>query len=367
MGKKRDMNFELLRIVAMILIICAHYMGPGGVYGHVGKFNSNYYITELIRAFTSISVNVYVMITGYYMVTSNMKIKKLINICLVVWFYSVLSLLIPITLKENINYKEIIPIMFMPISSGLYWFPTIYIALYALSPFINKLVQNLTKKQYITLIAILTVFIIGQRLLFSANEFIIPRVHGESGKSLIWFVYLYIIAGYIRLHYKGKVNKAICLGTTLIIPFIIVAIRTISLKNTGNEMNKLLESAFILNFISTITIFLFFKEVKIKNETCNKIIGKISPLMFGVYIIHENHFVLRNIYSKVLYVQEYYTNIYLPLHMTISVVWIFITCSLIEKVRMEAFAIIGETKVFKKIGAKLDQINEKFNNMMNEA
>ena len=31
--------------------------------------------------------------------------------------------------------------------------------------------------------------------------------------------------------------------------------------------------------------------VKIKNETCSKIIGKISPLTFGIYLIHENPFV----------------------------------------------------------------------------
>lgn len=362
MEKKRDMNFELLRIIAMILIICSHYMGHGGIYGNVTRFHFNYYFIEVISAFTRISVNVYVMITGYYMVTSSMKVKKLFNIWIVVWFYSVLSLLIPIILKDSMLSKDEIKMALMPFSSAFYWFPTAYIALYAISPFINKLVRNLTKKQYLILISILFALLVVQKTIFNNNSII----DANNGVSFIWCVYLYIVAGYIRLHYNGKVNKVLCLLTTLIISFIIVAIRTTTLKNSGEDITKLWDFSNILNFISTITIFLFFKELKIKNETCSKIIGKISPLTFGIYLIHENYFVYERIYTKILFVQDYYGTIYLPIHMIVSVIWIFTMCALIEKIRMEIFAILGKSKISKKIDEKLDQINEKFNNVMRE-
>lgn len=33
MKKDRQMNYELLRIIAMLMIVCLHYLGKGGALG----------------------------------------------------------------------------------------------------------------------------------------------------------------------------------------------------------------------------------------------------------------------------------------------------------------------------------------------
>lgn len=76
-NKKRDMNYELLRIISMILIICAHYITHSHIMEDVDIYSFNYFILEIIMASTRISVGLYILITGYYMVTSKMKLKKL--------------------------------------------------------------------------------------------------------------------------------------------------------------------------------------------------------------------------------------------------------------------------------------------------
>ena len=72
--QKRDMNFELLRIVSMILIISSHYIIHSTILDEVEQFSFNYFFIEIIRALTRISVGLYVLITGYYMIKSKIKI-----------------------------------------------------------------------------------------------------------------------------------------------------------------------------------------------------------------------------------------------------------------------------------------------------
>ena len=75
--KKREMNFELLRIVAMCMIIGLHYLDKGNV---LGKFveiqDAKDYVPWIFEAFFFCSVNVYVLITGYFLVEKEIKIKK---------------------------------------------------------------------------------------------------------------------------------------------------------------------------------------------------------------------------------------------------------------------------------------------------
>ena len=86
--------------------------------------------------------------------------------------------------------------------------------------------------------------------------------------------------------------------------------------------------------------FLYFKSIKIKNETINKIILKIAPLTFAVYIIHEQP-TLRNIlYKDILHTEICYHNIYGIFIILGSVIAIFIICVLIEYIRKKVFKLI---------------------------
>ena len=67
MLKKREANFELLRIIAMFMIITLHYLYKGGLlteYVEIGKIDEMLY--WLLECICAISVNVFVLITGYF-------------------------------------------------------------------------------------------------------------------------------------------------------------------------------------------------------------------------------------------------------------------------------------------------------------
>lgn len=58
---QRNASFELLRILAMLLIISAHFFGHGGWNGQVGV---NYVFTKIIYTIFRPSVNIFVMISA---------------------------------------------------------------------------------------------------------------------------------------------------------------------------------------------------------------------------------------------------------------------------------------------------------------
>ena len=50
--KDRQMNYELLRIIAMLMIVCLHYLSKGGALGDPKQeLTTNGYLAWLIEAF----------------------------------------------------------------------------------------------------------------------------------------------------------------------------------------------------------------------------------------------------------------------------------------------------------------------------
>ena len=87
----------------------------------------------------------------------------------------------------------------MPLLSGRYWFYNTYFVLILLSPFINKLIVALSKDEFKKLL-----------LIFFVLWVLIPFVHGLKAiemSNLGWFVFLYLIAAYIRFFKEDFTKK----------------------------------------------------------------------------------------------------------------------------------------------------------------
>ncbi len=358
--KQRDMNFELLRIIAMLLIVALHYITHSGLEKRLELYSFNYLFINSMKALAMISVNLYVLITGYYMIKSKIKIKKVVYIWGLTLFYSIVMLIISIIFGRKLQIAAIMK-SFMPFSSGIYWFVTAYIALYILVPFINKLLLNLNKKQYQLLLIILFIIIVVIKSIFPDNTYIEPSVNGNH---VSWLIYVYMLGGYVRLHWNRKINKKICLMAPLFIAIFIAIVRTISGKYFGRNMERLLQSVNVLNFISMMCFFLYFKEVKIRNMKISNIIGKIAPTTFAVYLIHNNPNFRPLLWRKVMGNFEVVNSPFLMFHFLITVIGIFLISGVIDLVREKIFNLWEKTKMFQKIDEKLNNINEIFWNIM---
>ena len=83
--KIRDSNIELLRIIAMILIILHHMVYHTKIYMYSGE---NHFISLILLAGGKISVVIYILIMGYYSKESKFNVKRPLNIIFKVIIYS---------------------------------------------------------------------------------------------------------------------------------------------------------------------------------------------------------------------------------------------------------------------------------------
>ena len=154
---KREVNFEALRVLAMFFIVIYHCLthGVGGDYGFStvrAVSVSNLLFSDLLLVFSSIAVNLYVMISGYFLVDRNFKLSRIVRTWVVSCFYlfAITSLFMSLSLK-SFNILTLGKSLF-PISTDAYWFVTQYIGLLILSPFLAIMLRHLTYRQYVGLL-----------------------------------------------------------------------------------------------------------------------------------------------------------------------------------------------------------------------
>ena len=190
----RKNNIELLRIISMIMIITLHILGHGGLLGNFSPSSVKYYMLWILEGVCYISVNCFVLISGYFNIESKFSLRKLSILLLQVIFYS-LIIYLTLCLTGLVQFSPLnLFYSLTPFTSGSYWFATMYIAMYLLSPFVNKLLNTITKTQHLKLIlTTVSLFSIIPTLAFYSNTF-----NFGGGYGVVWFLVLYIIAGYIR-------------------------------------------------------------------------------------------------------------------------------------------------------------------------
>ena len=77
---KRQGNFELLRIISMVMIVTLHYLKKGGLLS-ANEGSVVYYFAWTLEALCLISVNSYVFISGYFTKTKTFKLSDISSNC----------------------------------------------------------------------------------------------------------------------------------------------------------------------------------------------------------------------------------------------------------------------------------------------
>ena len=89
--RKRMANLELLRCVAMMMVVVLHYLGKGGLLADLAgeSLNVPELAAWLLEAFCIVAVNVYMFLSGYFLSGSSFRLSRLIQLWMQVWLYSV--------------------------------------------------------------------------------------------------------------------------------------------------------------------------------------------------------------------------------------------------------------------------------------
>ena len=99
-SRKRDIGIEILRMLAMLLIVCQHFLNHGGIYKNAGE---NVFLLHLINQLFAPSVNIFVLISGYFSLNSHFKWQKPAGLYLQVIFYLLLMPLVGAAFGQEIS------------------------------------------------------------------------------------------------------------------------------------------------------------------------------------------------------------------------------------------------------------------------
>ncbi|MEG1559646.1 MAG: acyltransferase [Clostridia bacterium] len=280
---ERSSNLELLRIVAMFIIIVHHCCYYGGFNPSDMPFSASKILIQSL-SLGGFGINLFVLVSGYFMVSTGFKMRRLVKTWLQIAFYSLFLFILMASFGAiQFDFISLIKAA-IPVAFEQYWFATTYVILICISPFLNILIKAMNKRTHLILVLVLILL-----------QSVLPTITTAkmAYADIAWFVALYFIAAYLRLYpnsltmsLKKSLAILFCSMSFLVISVIfidVLAINDAFFKNVGVYMlaqNKL------PMLIASISMFLVFNNIKSLGS--NKIINTIAGTTFGIYLIHDS-------------------------------------------------------------------------------
>lgn len=270
----RNSNLELLRIIAMYMIVFIH----ANMYLSVfcgGK--SMIFFNGLVNGICNIGVTCFVLISGYYGV--HFKVKKLVKMECMMISYSLLEMLImylvmPEQLQGTALLEQLVKSL-LPFISRKYWFYSCYVCLMLLSGYIQKLIDALKQEEMKKLLILLIILFSVFPTIFYFE--LVP----DNGKGLVQMIMVYMIGRYIRSYYDRKLpGKAVLVFIGL---WIMNGVSHELPIQVGGIYHHLCKDNSITNLTMAVILFFIFKNWNFQSG----IINHLAKNIFAVFALNN--------------------------------------------------------------------------------
>lgn len=343
--KKRQVNFELLRILCMYMIVIGHCLFHGRVTAKLGYGTTNYFLSYLIQSFSVVHVNCFVMIAGYFSIDREFKAQRLTKFWKQVSFYAV-SICLLYGICAGVTGTDIWKAV-LPISTDSYWFASVYMGLVLLLPFAGMMAVRLTKVQYRYLLILLAVFFSVNHMIFRVNTYGI-----YSGRELPWFLFLALLAGYVKLHMKPE-RKHFIYGFLGYAAGSLAVLASVywSVETHQEDIGYFLNYNSPLALLATVSLFICVRNMPWKETRLDGFIRRVASAAFGVYLIHDNYLIRYLVWDTFRASKVALTH-WAVLYAAAVAVLVYAACTCIELIRQKVFAAVGKwyegTLLYKK-------------------
>ncbi|MBQ2199582.1 MAG: acyltransferase family protein, partial [Bacteroidaceae bacterium] len=305
---ERQSNMELLRLVAMMMILVMHMdYGAFGLPTAEGVEQAP--MTTFGRIFVEhlclVAVNVYVLISGWFGIRP--KMKSFVRLMLQVAMYSIIitgAFLLLGKTTFKIGY-----VTDMLIIGKQYWFVVSYLLLYLVSPILNTFVEHSSKREFQWMLLVFFGFQFVYSWIFGLEEF-------AGGYSALSFMGLYLLARYVKIYendnerrrtkdnnqdnhpdgiasrftlHASRFTFSQLLALYLFIAAITALFVFLAYGWKGNSFGDACagifahyNSPFIV--VSSLVVLLMFSKLEFQS----KVINYLSSSAFAVYLIHAH-------------------------------------------------------------------------------
>ena len=352
--ENRNYGIDLLRIVAMYMVVVLHVLNLGGITNSETVSSGNYWTAAMLRIATYCAVDIYALISGFVGYKAKHRYANLATLWLTVEIYSVSFAVINMLFFNGSMGKKKILFSLFPATQGNLWYFTMYFCLFFFMPLLNAAVERLPRRTLkfavLSFIALFTII----PLLWRSDPFIADR-----GYSLLWLIVLYLIGAYIgKYRALERIKKPIallgyfaCIAVVWCSKYAIKSFFPGFLTIRNNDEWFIGYTTFPI-FLSAVFLLLLFRDLKLP-VILKRITAVVSPLSFSVYVIHS----LPLIY--VLFIKDKFVSYaaFSPPVMILAVLGtaaaIFLACAAIDFVRARIFDLLKVKERLLKLEKKL--------------
>ena len=276
MMKERDSNFELLRIVAMMLVMLVHanYYSLGDVTrSEIIAVPWSGFVRVFCEQLCIVSVNLFVLLSGWFGIRPTLK--KFAALIFQILFIGLISVEVCRYFGVEVSARSFNDMLYFGAS---YWFVPSYLILFCVAPILNAYSEHATKREFATLlIAYFMLEALFGWLTYDYGNFM-------KGYSTLSFMGLYLLAQYVRRH--GVSLLAMKWWQHLLCYLLFTAIpATISyvglyLKNKSYGATSY---SSLLVIAASLFLMLMFSKFSFKSKAINW----LSSSAFAIYLLHQ--------------------------------------------------------------------------------
>lgn len=350
-GTERNYGIDLLRLLAMLMVVVVHIANQGGASTCADGVKR--YAVAAIEYMAICCVDVYAVISGYvgYRETRpKRRTSKYLKMWFGVFFYSLgISLAALFARPDIMTFENVVKSAF-PVISLAYWYFSSYTVVFFLAPWINGFISRLDNKDT-TKLALLSVGLFSV-VSFASNFFQTDPFVLNGGYSPLWLLVLYVVGAWMKkCGVFGKTGKLtlllLIIGDYALMCVIAYVIPQGSLGISG----------YTSPFVLAIAIFCVALFSKIKfSRFVNGIIAFLAPAAFGVYLIHTHPFIYNNVLKDAFLWVSDVSVFAIPFVIVGSAVVIMAVCLAAEKLRLWLFKVTRFDDLLDFSGNKIDGI-----------
>ena len=351
----RNYGIDLLRGLAMFLVILWHFIGQGGLLSRADPGSVKYWVLSFVQILSLCCVNLYGLTTGYMMCDKPFRLSRIAKVWATTVFWSVAVSCVFFALMPESRTVEAMVSMFLPILRDRYWFFTAYFVVMMVSPALNLLIRSLTRGQYRLLLAAL-LLIFGVIPVGALGNDVLEI---SSGHHFSWMIVLYIIGGYLRRFAPEKKTGKWLLGYFLFALVHLAYRFAVTAVGLGGLSTLMLTYPSPLVVGEAVCLFMYFKDAFTgitRGSLAGKLIGFAAPGVYSVYVIHVHPAVYWE--AKILSLFRFWDSwntVAVCAAMMATAAALFAVCVCLDAVRQGLFRVLGVDRAIDLVSARIEK------------
>lgn len=270
--KNRDSNFELARIVAMMMIVIGHFV-VHGIWQTEFCSRSDLQnplactLENLIYSFCVCGVNIFVLISGYYKI--KLKLKSFLSLWFLCAFYGIIATVV--NLHDDASFlPELIKSLFI---SNSQWFFKSYLWLLILSPVLNAGMDSMSLvslRRFVLILFVLNCF--SGWVLNNANV---------NGYNVLQLIFIYVIGQWLsREPFINRFSPSQYFMGFVLISCLVCVCAVSSLLFLYDSNYGFYHYNNPLIVLGSIAIFCGFSQLNVQSNTVNVIASTVVAALF---------------------------------------------------------------------------------------